>query len=210
MERHSTLKVALTTVYVAALLVANVVTGKQVALPFGLSMTAGCVVFPVTYVLSDVFSECYGFGWSRKTCHLAFVAQAMAVVMYMAAVALPPAPFYDGQEAFASVLGSTPRVALASLAAFFCGDFVNDLVFRRMRESRKDGKRFGLRAVASSVAGEIADTAVFMPLVFVGTMPPSAIVAASACELAAKLLVEVAALPVTYGVRAFVSRSEGV
>lgn len=209
MSKHSTLKVALTVAYVAALLVANVVTGKQVLLPFGLSMTAGCVVFPITYVLSDVFSECYGYGWSRTTCHMAFVAQALAVVLYMLAVALPPAPFYDGQEAFASVLGSAPRIAAASLVAFFCGDFVNDLVFKLMR-ARSGERLFGLRAIASSVAGEVTDTLVCMPLMFLGVIPLSSLVVTSACELAIKLFVEAAVLPVTYAVRGLVSRSEGL
>ena len=209
MSKHSTLKVALTVAYVAALLVANVTTGKQVALPFDLSMTAGCVVFPITYVLSDVFSECYGYKWSRTTCHMAFVAQAVAVVLYMAAVALPPAPFYDGQEAFASVLGNTPRIAFASLAAFLCGDLINDIVFRALKG--KSGKRlFGLRAIASSVIGEFIDSAVFIPVAFLGVMPLEVIAVTSLCEIAVKLLIEAAVLPVTYAVRGFVSRFEGV
>lgn len=207
-ETHSTLKVALAVTYVAALLVANVVTGKQVALPFGMSMTAAAVAFPLTYVLSDVFSECYGYGWSRRTCHMAFAAQALAVAFYMAAVALPPAPYYDGQAAFEATLGSTPRIAAASLVAFLCGDWVNDRVFQLMKSRSEDGRLFGLRALASSVAGEVTDTVVCMPLMFLGVIPMADLVVASACELLVKLLVEVAVLPVTYKVRDLVSRAE--
>lgn len=205
-EKHSTTKVVLTAIYVAALLVSNVVTGKQVQLPFGLSMTAAAVAFPITYVLSDVFSECYGYKWSRRTCHIAFVAQAMAVTFYMLAVALPPADYYDGQAAFASVLGSTPRIAAASLVAFFCGDWANDKVFQFIKS--KGERWFWLRAIASSVAGEVTDTVVCMPLMFLGVIPMADLVLASACELVMKLLVEVVVLPVTYKVRAFVSETE--
>lgn len=209
-ETHSTLKVVLTTIYVAALLVSNVTTGKQTQLPFRLSMTAAAVVFPITYVLSDVFSECYGYKWSRRTCYMAFGAQALAVTFYMIAVALPPAAYYDGQEAFAAVLGSTPRIAAASLIAFLCGDFVNDKVFQIMKSKSKDGKLFGLRAISSSVAGELTDTVVCMPLMFLGVIPMGDLVLASACELAMKLLVEFVVLPITYKVRNVVFKAEAV
>lgn len=209
-EKHSTMKVALTVIYVAALLVSNVTTGKQVELPLGLSMTAAAVVFPITYVLSDVFSECYGYKWSRKTCYMAFGAQAMAVALYMMAVALPPASYYEGQEAFASVLGNTPRIAGASLIAFFCGDWANDRVFQLMKEHSNGGRLFGLRAIASSVAGEITDTVVCMPLMFLGVIPMAELAGASACELCAKLLVEVLVLPITYRVKNKVNALEEV
>ena len=207
-EKHSTMKVALTAIYVAALLVSNVIVGKQVELPFGLSMTAAAVVFPITYVLSDVFSECYGYKWSRITCRIAFAAQAIAVTLYMTAVAMPPADYYDGQEAFAFVLGSTPRIAAASLVAFFCGDWANDKVFQFMKEKSKDGKLFGLRAMASSIAGEVTDTIVCQPLMFLGVIPMADLVFVSLCELAAKLLTELVVLPITYQVKNIVNKVE--
>ena len=139
---------------------------------------------------------------------MAFGAQALAVTLYMIAIAMPPAPFYDGQEAFAAVLGSTPRIAIASLVAFFCGDWVNDKVFQLMKSKSKDGRMFGARAIASSVAGEVTDTVVCMPLMFLGVIPMADLVVTSACELAIKLLVEVLVLPMTYRVKNAVNETE--
>ena len=130
----SELQHILTVVAVSCFLISNVIAAKQMLLPFGVTMTCAVFVFPITYVLSDVFSEVYGYRWSRKTCYLSFTLNAFMVLVFSLAIKTPAPAYWTQQEAFASVLGSTPRILFASMLAFLVGDFVNDKVFQAMKK----------------------------------------------------------------------------
>lgn len=188
------LRAVLTALFAVVMVVSNVVTTKQVALPFGLSVTGGVFVFPIAYVLSDVFSECYGYRWSRITCHVALMATAFTSLVFWASIAAPPSPFWDGQESFALTLGNTPNVFLASLAAYFVGDYVNDRVFAAMMGR---GSTFWVRAISSSVVGEVADSLVFYPVALLGMLSPTEVVVTALSEVIMKLAIEVLVMPVT-------------
>lgn len=197
MKKVSTLQMALTLVYVAALMISNTITAKLVQLPFEITMTAAVVVFPVTYVLSDVFSECYGYEWSRATCYASFALNIFMVGAYQLAIAAPAPAYFEAQEAFSMVLGSTPRVLGASMLAFIVGDFINDNIFKMMKAKHEGMDGFGIRALLSSAVGEFCDSAVFIPLAFFGEMPLEAMLAMAACEAAVKVTYELVILPVT-------------
>lgn len=161
-ERISFLQVCLTIVFVTAMLISNVITAKQVLLPGGITMTGAVFIFPITYILSDVFSEVYGYKWSRVTCYFAFSMNLFMVIVFSLVIQTPAPSYWTNQEAFATVLGSTPRVMGASLLAYVIGDFVNDRVFRKMKEKHSDElKGFGWRAIISSFFGELCDSLVF-------------------------------------------------
>lgn len=192
------LKTILTVLFTSCLLIANVVTAKQIQFPFGITMTGAIVIFPITYILSDVFSEVYGYRWSRFTCYLAFGMNLLMVAAFQAVISTP-APFYwTNQEAFATVLGNAPRVLAASLLGFMAGDFVNDRVFRQMKEKHPEElKGFGWRAILSSFCGEAADSALFIPIAFIGTMPLQDMVTMAATQVCLKVLYEIIILPIT-------------
>ena len=194
----SELQLVLTVLFVVSLLISNIITAKQVLLPFGIVMTGAVFVFPITYILSDLFSEVYGYKWSRITCYLGFVANLFMVLIFSAVIATPAPDYWLNQEAFQTVLGNTPRVLVASLLAFVLGDFVNDRVFRKMKEKYPNSiKGFGWRAMLSSVCGELVDSLVFLPIAFIGQMPLKTLAVMTVMQVLIKTGYEVVILPIT-------------
>lgn len=197
-ERISFLQVCLTIVFVTAMLISNVITAKQVLLPGGITMTGAVFIFPITYILSDVFSEVYGYKWSRITCYFAFAMNLFMVIVFGLVIQTPAPDYWTNQEAFATVLGSTPRVMGASLLAYVIGDFVNDRIFRRMKAKHSDDmKGFGWRAIISSFFGELCDSLVFLPIAFLGQMPIATLATMTVCQVLIKTGYEIIILPVT-------------
>lgn len=197
-ERISFLQVCLTIVFVTAMLISNVITAKQVLLPGGITMTGAVFIFPITYILSDVFSEVYGYKWSRVTCYFAFSMNLFMVIVFSLVIQTPAPSYWTNQEAFATVLGSTPRVMGASLLAYVIGDFVNDRVFRKMKEKHSDElKGFGWRAIISSFFGELCDSLVFLPIAFLGQMPLETLATMTVCQVLIKTSYEIVILPLT-------------
>ena len=188
----------LTVVFVTAILISNVITAKQVLLPFGITMTGAVFIFPLTYILSDVFSEVYGYTWSRVTCYFAFSMNLFMVIVFMLVIRTPAPDYWTNQEAFATVLGSTPRVMGASLLAYVVGDFVNDQIFRKMKKRHAtELKGFGWRAIVSSLFGELCDSLVFLPLAFLGQMPVRTLAIMTVCQVSIKTAYEIVILPIT-------------
>lgn len=197
-ERISFLQMCLTIVFVTAMLISNVITAKQVLLPGGITMTGAVFIFPITYILSDVFSEVYGYKWSRITCYFAFSMNLFMVIVFSLVIQTPAPSYWTNQEAFATVLGSTPRVMGASLLAYVVGDFVNDRVFRAMKAKHANElKGFGWRAILSSLMGELCDSLVFIPMAFLGQMPFETLCTMVACQVVLKTAYEIIILPLT-------------
>jgi uncharacterized integral membrane protein (TIGR00697 family) len=163
----SVLQVILTVLFVGALLVSNIISARLFNL-FGFGMTCAVVVFPITYILSDLFSEVYGYKWSRLTCYLGFTINLFAVGVFYLASCLP-AVIPSQEQAFNSILVGTFSCTMASFIAFVVGDFVNDKIFAKMKKQH-DGltnhKGFALRAIISSFAGELIDSCIYLPLAF--------------------------------------------
>lgn len=205
----STLQLVLTTLFVVSLLVSNIITAKQVLLPFGITMTGAVFIFPITYILSDLFSEVYGYKWSRITCYLAFAMNLFMVIVFGLVIKTPAPDYWMNQEAFQTVLGSTPRVLGASLLAFVIGDFVNDKVFQAFKKNHQnDHKGFGFRAILSSFFGELVDSLIFLPLAFLGQMPIATLATMTVCQVLIKTGYELVILPITRLVVNKVSRHE--
>ena len=194
----SELQAYLTILFVSSLLISNVITSKQLLLPFNITMTGAIYIFPITYILSDLFSEVYGYRWSRITCYLAFAMNLLMVGIFTLAIYSPAPVYWTHQQAFKTVLGSTPRVLIASLLAFVVGDFVNDRVFRKMkRKYNNTHKRFCSRAIISSLAGELVDSLIFLPIAFLGQMPIKNLVVMTITQVFVKTGYEIIILPLT-------------
>lgn len=158
---------------VVSLLISNVVANKSIEL-FGwtvagqkLSIAASFVVFPFTYIASDIFSEVYGYSWSRKISWIALFANVFMILIFKL-VTLMPGIDSITSEAFSIVCDSTPGIVFASLTAFMAGDLLNDLVFAKMKSYDSTGKvsAFAFRSIFSSLCGEIVDCMVFLPLLY--------------------------------------------
>ena len=209
LKKVSELQLFLSVLFVTSLLISNIITAKQVLLPFGITMTGAVFIFPVTYILSDLFSEVYGYRWSRISCYLAFAMNLLMVLLFSLVIVTPAPDYWTNQEAFQTVLGSTPRVLAASLLAFILGDMVNDKVFRRMKEKHPNElKGFGWRAILSSLAGELVDSLIFLPLAFLGQMPIATLAVMTICQVGIKTGYEVVILPITRLVVKLVSKYE--
>lgn len=208
-KKVSVLQLCLTLLFVVSLVISNIITSKQVLLPFDITMTGAVCIFPITYVLSDVFSEIYGYKWSRFTCYLGFMANLFAVIIFSIVIATPSPDYWQNQAAFEVVLGNTPRILFASLLAFVIGDLVNDRVFKRFKEKHpNDHKGFGFRAILSSLCGELVDSLIFLPLAFWGEMPIQTLITMTICQVGIKTGYEMLVLPLTHVVVKHVGRYE--
>ncbi len=198
-QKISIMQTALTVLYVISLVISNIVVAKQFVMFGGITMTCAMIVFPITYILSDVFSEVYGYKWSRFSCYLAFGANILMVLTFELSIALPAPDFWNNQEAFETVLGNSPRILIASVLAFVCGDFVNDKIFAEMKKKHKgELKGFKARAMLSSVCGQLADSAIFMPIAFIGVLPAKELVLMGITEILLKSAYELIILPLTH------------
>lgn len=155
---------------VVMVLVSNVIAGKSVPIfnlsVFGnlLTVNAGVITFPLSYILSSVFSEVYGYKHSRITCWMAFGCNLFMVLIFQLALIMPAAPWFD-QAAFATILGTTPGLLAASLTAYVAGDWIKDIIFDKFKQ--RDGENgFALRALLSSFCGQAVDSIVFLPLLY--------------------------------------------
>lgn len=164
-----------------------------------MQLTGGLWIFPVSYIINDCLTEVWGYRKARLVIWMAFSLSAFVAVSGHL-VSLLPAPFYeDGYEAansFNVLFGIVPRTTFASLLAFFVGSSINAYVMSKMKVSSK-GKRFGVRAIMSSIFGEIADSLIFFPIAMYGLMPFEGMVSIMLAQVVLKTMYEVLVLPVT-------------
>ena len=197
-ELHSSLKLILTVIFIVALLVSNVITWRQIALPFWITMTGAIIIFPITYILSDVFSEVYWYRRSRITCYMWFGCNLIMSLVFIAVINMKAPEYFTDAEAYSTVLWNTRRVLCASLLAYVIWDFVNDKLFQKMKSKHpNDNKWFGLRAILSSLAWETVDTWIFIPLAFIGTMPNNTLLIMIITQIILKVVYEIIILPIT-------------
>ncbi len=188
------------------LILSNLLATKVITV-FGLSATAGLIVFPVSYIINDVIAEVWGYRKARLIIWVAFAMNFLAIVFMQLSVKIPPAPYWNGQEAYAHAFSQAPRVAFASLIAFLCGSFVNAYVMSKMK-IRSQGKRFGMRAVVSTLFGESADSLLFFTVAFAGIVAWRDILIMIVAETFLKSAYEVVILPVTTAVVRYIKRTE--
>ncbi len=191
-------------VFCVCLVAANLLETKVVQLG-PIAVTAGLIVFPVSYIINDCIAEVWGFRKARLIIWMGFLMNFMAVALGQIAVALPAAPFWEGEAGFNFVFGMAPRIAAASLTAFLAGSFINAYVMSRMKVFSR-GKNFSARAVLSTVAGESADSLLFFPLAFGGLMPVPELLKMMLVQVVLKTLYEVIILPVTVRVVRYIKR----
>ena len=183
----------------------------QVDLPLWGTFTfgAGVLFFPISYVFGDVLTEVYGYARSRRVIWAGFAGLAFAALMSWVVVSLPPAPFWNNQGAYEIAFGSTWRIALASMFAYFCGEFVNSFVLAKMKIAT-EGRWLWTRTIGSTIFGEAVDSALFYPLAFYGTgiIPDEKLPLVMLAQFVTKVLVEVVFTPFTYALVGWLKRKE--
>ena len=195
-------------VFVTCLLTANIMATKLVVLG-GVVLTAGIVIFPVSYVIGDVLTEVWGYGAARRVIWLGFACNALMVAALWIGGELPAAPFWKGQDAYETIFGHTPRLLVASFLAYLVGEFANAFVLAKLKIATQ-GRWLWLRTIGSTVVGQALDSAVFVVLAFAGVVPTAALVGIVAAQWVVKVLYEAAATPLTYAAVAWLKSREGV
>lgn len=174
------------------------------------SLTAGFMVFPVSYILNDCIAEVWGYRKARLMIWMGFLMNFFVVALGLLAVALPAAGYWaENEPHFNFVFGLAPRMAVASFTAFLVGSFLNAYVMSKMKLA-SGGKHFSVRAIVSTLVGEGADSLIFFPLAFAGLMPFGEVIRLMLIQVVAKTLYEVVALPLTIRVVNKVKKLEGV
>ncbi len=153
--------------FVAILLLSNLIGAAKLATLGGFTFGAGILFFPVSYVIGDVLTEVYGYANARRCIWAGFSALVFMAFMSWVVVAMPPAPGWDGQSAYESVFGQVPRIVIASMLAFWAGEFVNSFVLAKMKIWTQ-GKHLWSRTIGSTVFGQAVDSAIFYPVAFLG------------------------------------------
>ncbi len=198
----------LLTIFVAILLISNVV-GQKLCLIWGFKIGGANLLFPVTYIFGDVFTEVYGYAASRRAIWLGFICSFLLSAMGMIMVALPPHPEWHNQEAYAAIFGFVPKMVIASLIAYWCGEFSNSFTLAKMKVITR-GKHLWARTISSTVVGQLVDTTVFLTLAFGASLTTGALVELIITSYSFKVIYEVVATPVTYWVVNNLKRVEGV
>lgn len=194
--------------FCVCLILANLLATKQFM--FGsLNLTAGILVFPISYIINDCIAEVWGFRKARFIIWCGFLMNFFFVLFGALADWIPGAPYWDNDEGFHNVFGLAPRVALGSLAAFLCGSFLNAYIMSVMKVA-SGGRHFSARAIWSTVAGETADSLLFFPIALGGLVPWSNLWLMILSEVVLKTLYEILVLPLTVRVVAWMKRTEGV
>jgi uncharacterized integral membrane protein (TIGR00697 family) len=193
--------------FVMTLVVSNIVAVKIVEVA-GRQFDAGTLLFPLAYLIGDVMTEVYGYRRARTVIWIGFLANLIAVGAIQIAIHLPPADFWaENQEAYETVLGTTWRLFLGSLAAYLVGEFSNSYILARLKVATQ-GRWLWTRTISSTIVGEGLDSFVFSTIAFAGTGIDLANQIITIWAI--KVAWEVAATPITYGVVGFLKRAEGI
>ena len=187
--------------FCVCLITANVLETKQISLGPA-NMTAGLIVFPVSYIINDVVCEVWGYGRTRMLIWLGFAMNFFFVTMGAIADWIPGASYWNGDEGFHQIFGLAPRIAGASFLAFICGSFINAYIMSRMKLS-SNGKNFSARAVLSTIGGELTDSIIFFPLALGGVIPWEEMPSLIITQVTLKTVYEIIVLPVTIRVVKF-------
>lgn len=192
--------------FVAVLLISNVASTKIV--DFGwFTFDGGTLLFPLSYIFGDILTEVYGYKKSRQVIWLGFISALVMSLVFIIVGKLPAAPDWGNQAAYDVILGSTPRIVIASLIAFLAGGFSNSFILAKMKIWTK-GKFLWARTIGSTIVGEFVDSALFILIAFFGILPGSLLVTLIISNYIFKTLVEIILTPITYAVIAFLKKTE--
>ena len=189
------------------LIAANLLETKVIQVG-SLTVTAGLLVFPISYIINDCIAEVWGFKKARLIIWSGFAMNFFVVALGLIAVAIPAAPFWEGEEHFNFVFGMAPRIVAASLMAFLVGSFLNAYVMSRMKIASQ-GRNFSARAIWSTVVGETADSLIFFPVAFGGVIAWKELLIMMGIQIVLKSMYEVIILPVTIRVVKAIKKIDG-
>ena len=192
--------------FTVCLIVANIV-GQKLITVGGIDVTAGLLIFPVTYIINDLIAEVWGYRKMRLIIWTGFLMNFLVVLIFRISIWAPASHNFMNQQAFELILHNTERITVASFIAFLFGSFLNAYVMSKMK-ILQHGRHFSVRAVASTIVGEGADSLVFFTIAFSGMIPNKALIVLILTQTAMKTGYEILALPLTNFVVKWVKKHE--
>ena len=193
--------------FVTVLIASNMIGAEKVVTVFGVTFGGGILFFPISYFFNDILTEVYGYARSRKVVWTGFISLFFVMMMAQVIVALPPAKGWMHQQAYEVVYGQTPRIFLASLTAFLCGEFTNSFVLAKMK-ILTNGRFLWSRTIGSTIAGEAVDSIIFYPAAFLGFWSGSLLIEVMIMNYLIKVTWEIVATPLTYTIVGFLKMAE--
>lgn len=194
--------------FVAVLLISNIASTKIVSF-WKFTFDGGTILFPLSYIFGDVLTEVYGYQRSRKVIWTGFFAAMMMSLVLWLVQELPAAPGWENQQAYEKIIGFVPRIVLASLVAYFTGEFTNSFILSKLKII-SEGRFLWLRTITSTLAGEGLDTLLFCLIAFYGILPAPLLLSVIFSNYIFKCSIEILFTPVTYRIVSFLKKSEGV
>jgi uncharacterized integral membrane protein (TIGR00697 family) len=191
---------------VTCLITANVIAVKFVSFGF-VSLPAAIFVFPLSYIFGDVLTEVYGYTTARRVIWLGFGCNLVFILFAWIGQILPSASFWEGQQAYTTILGYAPRLLLASFLGYIAGEFSNSFILSKMKILTK-GRWLWMRTISSTIVGEGLDSCIFITVAFIGTTSFMPLIILY--HWLAKVVVEIVATPLTYAVVAWLKKAESI
>ncbi|MDD5082687.1 MAG: queuosine precursor transporter [Dehalococcoidales bacterium] len=196
----------ITAIFVAVVLISNVASSKWVSLgPF--TFDGGTILFPLSYIFGDILTEVYGYRKSRQVIWTGFGCALLMALVFATVGRLPPAAGWEGQAAYETILGTTPRIVVGSVVAYFAGEFSNSFTLAKMKIFTR-GRWLFTRTIGSTIIGEGVDTLLFIVIAFAGTLPWNLLLAGIVSNYIFKVAVEITATPATYAIVGYLKRVE--
>jgi uncharacterized integral membrane protein (TIGR00697 family) len=196
----------ITALFVTCLITANIIIAKQISVG-PLVLPAAIIIFPISYIISDVLTEVYGYSMARRVIWLGFICNLITVIAIWIAGIIPPAPSFQAQSAYDLILGSTPRFLLASFLAYLAGEFSNSYILSRMKLATR-GKWLWIRTIGSTVVGQAIDTVIVLIISFAGVLPWPVLGIMILSHWLFKSAYEIIATPLTYLVVNYLKKKE--
>jgi uncharacterized integral membrane protein (TIGR00697 family) len=207
MEKNYKYLGAISVFFVSVLLISNVASTKIVDLKWFV-FDGGTLLFPLSYIFGDILTEVYGYRRSRSVIWLGFFMALLMSLVFILIGKLPPASDWGNQAAYDAILGLTPRLVIASLIAYFAGEFSNSFILAKMKIWTK-GKNLWMRTIGSTLVGELVDSTLFIMIAFWGILPDSLLISLIISNYLFKTGIEVLFTPITYKVVKFLKQKEG-
>jgi len=205
---YSGLYLVLVLINITCLIVSNIIVVKTVQV-FGLIFAASNMIYPVTYILDDVFTEVYGYKKARFVTWMSFMCNLIVVIFFAITIALPPSKEFIFQSDLENILGNTPRVLLACFASFLAGSLANAIVLSKLKVAT-NGKFLFIRTIGSTLVGEALDCIIFFPFAMFGTISNDALLHVMINAFLFKVGLEILFTPITYFVISKVKKYEGI
>lgn len=202
-------------IFVTTLIISNIIAAKLVSVG-GLIMPAAIFIFPISYIFGDILTEVYGYARSRRVIWIGFFCNLLAVAAIWVSIKLPAAPIWNlgafessaaAQKAYEAIFGFTPRILIASFAAYLFGEFINSFVLAKMKIVTS-GKHLWTRLIGSTLLGQLADSGIFITLAFYATIPTAILGQIIVTQWIIKSAYEALATPFTYLIVNFLKKTE--